>query len=116
MQAELVLDARNAVGESPVWHAAERALYWVDIPAKRLYRHHPATGETRHWTAPEMIGCVAPHAQGGWVCAMESGVFHMTADASGELRGARLAQVQHARGNMRFNDGRCDRQGRFRAG
>jgi sugar lactone lactonase YvrE len=25
-QAELVLDARNATGESPVWHAGEQAL------------------------------------------------------------------------------------------
>ena len=31
---ELVLDARNATGESPVWCAAEQALYWVDIPEK----------------------------------------------------------------------------------
>ena len=37
-QAELVLDARNATGESPVWHAAEQALYWVDIPARTLCR------------------------------------------------------------------------------
>jgi len=38
MNAELVLDARNAVGESPVWLASEQALYWVDIPARQLCR------------------------------------------------------------------------------
>ena len=26
-QAELVLDARNGTGESPVWSSAEQALY-----------------------------------------------------------------------------------------
>ena len=32
MQAELIVDARNAVGESPVWVPEENALYWVNIP------------------------------------------------------------------------------------
>jgi sugar lactone lactonase YvrE len=33
---------RNAVGESPVWRAAEQALYWVDIPERRLHRWQAA--------------------------------------------------------------------------
>ena len=60
MKAELVLDARNAVGESPVWLASEQALYWVDIPARKLYRWQAASGRVDHWTAPEMVGCIAP--------------------------------------------------------
>ena len=116
MQAELVFDARNAVGESPVWVPAEQSLYWVDIPARRLLRWHAASGEVRHWAAAEMIGCIAPCASGGWVCAMETGVFHMSTDSGAALQGAMLAPVRHAMPGMRFNDGRCDRQGRFRAG
>ena len=34
MKAELILDARNAVGESPVWLASEQALYWVALAAR----------------------------------------------------------------------------------
>ncbi len=26
------------VGESPIWHAGEQALYWTDIPGRRLWR------------------------------------------------------------------------------
>ena len=51
MSAELILDARNATGESPVWHAAEQALYWVDIPAGRLHRWQLAGGQTQSWQA-----------------------------------------------------------------
>jgi sugar lactone lactonase YvrE len=116
MQAELVFDARNAVGESPVWAPAEQSLYWVDIPARRLYRWHAASGQVRHWAGAEMIGCIAPCASGGWVCAMETGVFHLSTDSGAALHGAVLAPVRHAMAGMRFNDGRCDRQGRFRAG
>jgi sugar lactone lactonase YvrE len=116
MNAELVLDARNAVGESPVWLASEQALYWVDIPARKLCRWQAASGQVDHWTAPEMIGCIAPRQGGGWLCAMESGLFQMQTGERGLLEGSRVATVEHARAGMRFNDGRCDRQGRFRAG
>ena len=116
MRAELVFDARNAVGESPVWQASEQALYWVDIPARKLYRWQAANGRVDHWGAPEMVGCVAPLTGGGWLCAMQTGLFRMQAGEHGKLEGARVATVNHVLSNMRFNDGRCDRQGRFRAG
>jgi sugar lactone lactonase YvrE len=116
MKAELVLDARNAVGESPVWLASEQALYWVDIPARKLYRWQAESGRVDHWTAPEMVGCIAPRQAGGWLGAMESGMFLMQAGGNGLLETQRLVTVEHARPGMRFNDGRCDRQGRMRAG
>jgi len=116
MQAELVVDARNAVGESPVWVARDQSLYWVDIPARRLCRWQAASGRIDHWAAPEMIGCIAPAAAGGWVCGMETGVFHLDTRSEGTVLARELAHVEHALPGMRFNDGRCDRQGRFRAG
>ncbi|MDB5963670.1 MAG: SMP-30/gluconolactonase/LRE family protein [Polaromonas sp.] len=116
-QAELVVDARNATGESPVWHAAEQSLYWVDIPEKKLFRWELSGGRTQSWTAPEMPACIAPMASGqGWVAGMESGVFRLQPEADGVLGCTPLAAVEHAMAGMRFNDGRCDRQGRFLAG
>lgn len=115
MTAELVIDARNAVGESPVWMAAERALYWVDIPAKAL--HYLKEGQAlQTWQASEQIGCIAPHAQGGFIAGMESGVFHLRPQQGGELHEALLASIAHPTEGMRSNDGRCDRQGRFLIG
>jgi sugar lactone lactonase YvrE len=116
MGAELVFDARNGVGESPVWLAAEQALYWVDIPGRSLFRWTASSGEVKRWNSPEMIGCIAPHPGGGWIAAMESGVAQLLPGADGSLEVKPLAQVEHALPAMRFNDGRCDRQGRLRAG
>ena len=115
-QAELVLDARNATGESPVWHAAEQALYWVDIPARTLCRWTLATAHLSTWQAPEMLACIAPAASGTWVAGTESGMFALQPQGGGTLGFKRLASVHHAAPGMRFNDGRCDRQGRFLAG
>jgi len=116
MQAELIVDARNAVGECPVWVPEENALYWVDIPAGALHRWSAASGQVNTWTAPEMLACITRHRDGGWVAGMESGFFHLHPHHDGSLDTQLLAHVDHARTDMRMNDGRCDRQGRFWAG
>jgi sugar lactone lactonase YvrE len=116
MQAELIVDARNATGESPVWSAEEQALYWVDIPAGQLQRWSPADNRSQHWTAPEMLACIARCRDGGWIAGMQSGLFHLQPGSDGSLRSRPLSGVAHARPGMRFNDGRCDRQGRFWVG
>jgi len=117
MQAELILDARCGTGESPVWVAREQALYWVDIPGRALHRWSPAAGHAQ-WLGDEMLACIAPRATqpGIWIAGMESGLFAIEPQAGGRLAAAPLAAVAHAAPGMRFNDGRCDRQGRLWAG
>ncbi|MGE0348072.1 SMP-30/gluconolactonase/LRE family protein [Hydrogenophaga sp.] len=120
--AELVLDARNGVGESPVWDARRQCLFWVDIPGRALWCWSAASGRARQWATPEMTGCIAlaagsetlPH--GRWVAPMETGVALLTPNEDGSLDHETLSSVQHPQPGMRFNDGRCDRQGRLRAG
>ena len=115
--AELILDAKNGVGESPVWRADEQALYWVDIAARSLYRWDAASAQSTHWEAPEMLACMAPlGATNTWIAGMETGMFALKPQADGKLHSELLAPVSHAMQGMRFNDGRCDRQGRFLAG
>jgi sugar lactone lactonase YvrE len=116
MQAELIVDARNAVGESPVWVPEENALYWVDIPARTLHRWNASIGRVDAWKTPQMLACIARSSTGGWVAGMESGFFHIHPNDGGHLDCKPLAHVNHARPDMRLNDGRCDRQGRFWAG
>ncbi|WP_339499412.1 SMP-30/gluconolactonase/LRE family protein [Pseudomonas silesiensis] len=116
MHAELIVDARNAVGESPVWVAEENALYWVDIPACGLQRWRADSGHIDAWTAPQMLACIARQGNGRWVAGMESGFFELHPHNDGSLDSVLLADVNHARPDMRLNDGRCDRQGRFWAG
>ena len=128
--AELVLDARCATGESPVWRAQDQALYWADIPAGVLHRWSQAVQPAVHqqWRAPEMLACMAA-VEGGsgdqWIAGLESGLFLLqlptdtpaaASAATPALQARSLAAASHERHGMRFNDGRCDRQGRFIAG
>ena len=115
-QAELIVDAKNSVGESPVWVAAEQALYWVDIIERTLNRWDAATAQTSHWQTREILACIAPTASGAWVAGMETGMFAVTCLPDGSVTSECIAPVNHAQSGMRFNDGRCDRQRRFLAG
>lgn len=114
--AELIVDARCGTGESPVWLAAEQALYWVDIPGRQLYCWQSGSGQVQRWLAPEMIGCMAACGPGEWLAAMETGLFRISPRADGAMPVQKVAGVAHPLPGMRFNDGRCDRQGRFWAG
>ena len=114
---ERVSDIKCAVGESPTWSVAESAWYWVDIPAKRVWRLDGESGATRYWTTSEMVACIAVKAGGGLIAGMETGIFSLElgeAEAAAETR--LTAPISSLGAGMRFNDGRCDRQGRFWAG
>ena len=115
---EKVSGVHCTVGESPTWHAGEGAWYWVDIPACRIWRLDDASGATRFWQTPEMAACVSPAARGGLIAGMESGIFHLALHEDGSMSAERLAAppASELGAGMRFNDGRCDRQGRFWAG
>ena len=110
------LDVRCAVGESPVWHAGEQAWYWVDIPVRRIWRLDHRSGRLRCWRAAEMVACIAPRAEGGLIAGMVSGLFALDLLDDGGVHAAPLAAPSELAPGMRFNDGRCDRQGRFWAG
>ncbi|MEP7327627.1 MAG: SMP-30/gluconolactonase/LRE family protein [Betaproteobacteria bacterium] len=108
-----VLDVRASLGESPVWSVAEQALYWVDINAPSLNRFDPATGRNTIMPMPASIGCFALRERGGFVIALRDGIWLARADGTPERK---IADAPYNASTQRFNDGRCDRQGRFLAG
>jgi len=101
------------VGESPLWSPTEQMLHWVDIEGRQVHRSGLTTGEQARWALPERPACLALHADGGLVCALESSVVQLTLRDDGQSSIAPMATVQHPAEGMRFNDGRCDRHGAF---
>ncbi|ELX12693.1 SMP-30/gluconolaconase/LRE-like region-containing protein [Janthinobacterium sp. HH01] len=114
---ERLSDIACTVGESPTWSVAESAWYWVDIPARRVWRLDGATGASRYWTTTEMVACVAAKAGGGLIAGMETGIFSLElGEAEAAVQTKLAAPAAGLGAGMRFNDGRCDRQGRFWSG
>jgi sugar lactone lactonase YvrE len=106
MIASVALDADDTLGEGPVWDDRAGRLLRVDIPAGRVHAWDPTTGEVETTELGGEVSAVVPLGDGdGWVVARGLEL----------LRGSDvLARVQtHA---DRFNDCRCDPQGRLWAG
>ncbi|MFT4267320.1 MAG: SMP-30/gluconolactonase/LRE family protein [Xenophilus sp.] len=104
------------LGESPFWHPAEGALYWVDIPGRALLRTRGAIGPgvaVQRWALPQEPGCIAPARRGGLVIALRDGIYRAR-EWGGALQ--RIARAPHDPAQLRFNDGKCDPLGRFWAG
>jgi sugar lactone lactonase YvrE len=112
-QAEPVLACANRLGEGPIWSIEEQALYWVDIVAPAIHRFRPADGAHDQWTMPEHVGSLSMRAAGGLVVALKSG-FGLFDPASGAVE--MICEAEADELDHRFNDGRCDRDGRFFAG
>lgn len=100
------------LGEGPCWHREEKVLYWIDIYGKKLRRYNPADDSHDEWDMGQMIGTVAPRAKGGLIVALENG-FAFFDPATEKLE--HLDTVDD-HPESRFNDGKCDPQGRFWVG
>lgn len=113
LKAERMVACGNAVGESPVWDAANNRLLWLDIPKGRV--HALASGRVRSWDRPTMIGSIALALGGGLVAGTQEGFATMRLEAD-DLAEHEVAAVLAGKPGMRMNDGACDRQGRFWSG
>lgn len=101
------------LGESPFWHPDEQALYWCDIPGRRIHRFHPTDGRHDAWGFPSEPGCIAPCVGGGLLVAMRDGLFRFDPHRGPGAERERLAPPPYDPAAMRFNDGKADAQGRL---
>ncbi|HEY1044349.1 MAG TPA: SMP-30/gluconolactonase/LRE family protein [Telluria sp.] len=109
---EVVHDEAMLVGECPLWHPVEYALYWVDIDGFSVHRVHPASGKYSVWRTPSEPSALAL-AEDGLVVATRRGFIHLNT-TSGALTD--IAPSPFDTATTRFNDGRVDPLGRFWVG
>ena len=107
MNAELILDAKAALGEGPAWDEKTQTLYWVDILGKRIY-----TAEGMLAELDEMIGCLAPRKNGNLILGTRASFVDFDLGTSQQTL---LVSLNESATN-RMNDGKCDPAGRFLAG
>jgi sugar lactone lactonase YvrE len=113
-QPIIALDVKAELGEGPRWHADELCLYWVDIARNELHRFRPrdSSVETRVFDQP--IGCFAFRKRGGFILAMKDGFAVIDSFAAPSISFGDAPLL--ARPDLRFNDGRTDRDGNFWVG
>lgn len=109
----VLLDIPMQLGECPIWHAAEQALYWIDIQGQAVHRCHPTSRSHRVWPLPSEPGCIAFTNAGALLVAMRHGISLLDLD-SGTL--TPYVAAPYDTSLSRFNDGRCDAKGRLWVG
>ena len=109
----VVVHSRDIVGESPVWCRRTGRLFLVDIQGRGVHVLRPADGSYRSFELPDMVTSVSTRAAGGLILTLRK-TFALFEPETGALE--ILADPEPERPDNRFNDGKCDRQGRLWAG
>jgi len=113
MNIEIVCDDPMLLGESPLWHPLENCLYWVDIVGATLHRLDVRNKRVKKLNMPSQLGSIGWRAQGGLIAALSNQFAFINTETGTTQTIASPLQRQHG---VMFNDGKCDRQGRFWAG
>jgi sugar lactone lactonase YvrE len=99
-------------GEGPVWDPATGLFHWVDMLVGRLLSLDPASGVVSQRQVGTVAAAVRPRAGGGLVLALHRQFALLDPGAESP----RLLDPLWSDPSIRFNDGGCDRQGRFYCG
>ena len=103
MKPELIADYNCRTGEGPLWHPDEKRLYWVDIPAGKLYRYTPATGHHELYFQSKPIGGCTIQTDGSLLLFMADCTVAVLRD--GKIGKTIIDEIPEERdAGARFND------------
>jgi sugar lactone lactonase YvrE len=106
-----LLSVQNALGESPLWDAANAVLYWCDISLRQIFRYLPHSGVVEDFQIDCMPGCLGLTTEQGLILGTSNGFAYYDFNTL-QLLDGNIAYKPQAR----INDGKVDRSGRFWAG
>lgn len=112
LKAELACKAAATLGEGALWDPRVEKLLWVDIEKQVLHAFAPRSGKDDCWPMPARISTVVPVAEGGYLLALQTGIYYFNSQ-TGHLN---LLVHLVKQPEIRFNDGKCDPAGRFWVG
>lgn len=114
MPARCVIDSRCRLGESPLWRAETRSLWWLDIGLPtRLFEWSLSTGRLRSWQLPRLASGLTLSDRGAVIVVADDGIHCFDAERGGlEL----VVSMPFDTRNLRFNDCGCDPRGRLWTG
>ena len=112
-QPERIGTQTDILGESPLWDDQAQCLYWLDIRRPALRRLCPGTERVDSWPLPGLAGAIALTDDHRLLVAVPQQIV-LFDPATGTL--VPFVEPPPQPDGHRFNDGRCDAQGRFWVG
>ena len=110
---EAILKNTAALGEGPVWDSKNSVLYFVDIDGCKLCAYDYTNGGYSEFSAPGRVGAAAMcETPGKFICGIENNIYIFENGAFTPF----IENIYDTAGYIRFNDGKCDKSGRFYIG
>lgn len=100
---------KTVLGEGIWWDERRRVFHYVDILSCAVCTVDPATGRFSEITLPDTVGCIVPEADGAIAVPLRDGLYRCFPE-SGRVEKRFSWSIPSA---VRFNDGKCDRNGRL---
>jgi sugar lactone lactonase YvrE len=110
---ECAAQTDDVLGEVPLWHPTENALYWIDLFKPAIHRLDICDRKVKTWTPSEKLGSFALRAEGGLLIAGRNGLS-LFDPSNGDVE--KIIDPEGGNTENILNDGRCDRRGRFWVG
>lgn len=112
---QIFAQTRDRLGESPMWHPAGQALYWVDWYGPTLHRLAWGQEKAESWTIPHetTLGSFVFASGGRLLIAVDSGLKLFDPSTAAITA---FADPNEARPGVAYNDSKLDRSGRLWVG
>lgn len=113
LQARLLVDCHNLLGECVLWNPADQRVYWTDVYGQKLYSCDPEGQQLLVRELPDKLGSFAFDPDGNLLAAFAKGLYRHHLQTG---RREQLTRFEPEQPLTRLNDGRTDRSGRFIVG
>lgn len=113
IQSECVFSGGAVLAEGPVWDDQTQTLFWLDIERGRICRFDPASQSNQEWLLGTRVGFAVKTDQGDLLAGTQEGLVRFSCETG---RSSPYANPEAGLPNNRFNDGKCDHEGRLWAG
>jgi len=106
--------SRTKLGEGAVWDPLSSSLLWIDIVKGKIFTFDPVTGSNAAIDMRQPVGTVVPHTAETVVAACIKGIVVVDRRTGRIVKNLGNPEAEFA--ENRWNDGKCDPQGRLWVG
>lgn len=114
IEVKVACETVASLGEGAVWDYKNNRLLWIDITDGKVFVFTPSDGKNVEISVGKMIGTVVPYEKNKVVVALEDGIYELDLETE-KLTFICTPENPMVKGN-RYNDGKCDAQGRLWVG
>ena len=111
-KAKCILKSQSVLGEGPVWDEKRKKLFFVDIMGKKINMFNPLSGETESIRTQKPVGCIVLDQKNNIISAQKDMLVRINPETKESEKILDFGLDDY----LRFNDGKCDVNGRLWVG